>query len=178
MLRPVFRAGETYAIDPAISPRCALAYWFGGARCLCPEDGGRVLGSYYICPNQQGGGAHVCNCGFVTAQAAQGKEWRARCWPMRWTVRAQSGFRAMQFNFVIHQHPRGCVVAGGMGSTLWGACPAPSASRIGLCGCAGDVSQSCKGACAAPGPDGPPPDGQDEWEWHGACRDTAFGCVD
>jgi len=29
-----------------------------------------VLGSYYLCPNQQGGGAHVCNCGFVTASGA------------------------------------------------------------------------------------------------------------
>ncbi|MCC5968122.1 MAG: GNAT family N-acetyltransferase, partial [Natronohydrobacter sp.] len=60
MLEPVFRAGDTYALDPAINRAEALAWWRGGThRAFMLEDGGWALGTYYICPNQQGGGAHV-----------------------------------------------------------------------------------------------------------------------
>ena len=64
------------------------------------------MGSYYICPNQQGGGAHVCNCGFVTAPAAQGQGVaRAMIVHALDTARA-AGFRAMQFNCVVETNSR------------------------------------------------------------------------
>ena len=107
ILRPVFRAGETYAIDPAISQSDALAYWCGPGRDVrVAEADGVVLGSYYIRPNAEGGGAHVCNCGFVTAAAAQGRG-VARAMLAEVLDRAtQSGYRAMQFNFVISTNTR------------------------------------------------------------------------
>jgi ribosomal protein S18 acetylase RimI-like enzyme len=107
MLAPVFRAGETYAVDPAISREDALALWCDGTHSayLTARDGA-VLGSYYICPNQQGGGAHVCNCGFVTASAAQGTG-VARAMLDDALARAKAeGYRAMQFNFVVDTNTR------------------------------------------------------------------------
>jgi ribosomal protein S18 acetylase RimI-like enzyme len=108
MLRPVFRAGETYAIDPAISEKDALAYWFGPGRevRLATAGDGTVLGSYYIRPNAEGGGAHVCNCGFVTAAAAQGRGVARAMLTEALDRAAQSGYRAMQFNFVISTNTR------------------------------------------------------------------------
>ena len=44
ILEPVFRAGETYAVDPAISRQDALAYWMGGdSEAFVFEDAGAVL---------------------------------------------------------------------------------------------------------------------------------------
>lgn len=107
MLEPMFRAGETYAIDPAISRDDALKFWAGGThQAFIAESAGEVLGSYYICPNQQGGGAHVCNCGFVTEAAAQGRGIaRAMLLNALETARA-AGFRAMQFNCVVESNTR------------------------------------------------------------------------
>ncbi len=108
MLEPVFRAGETYAIDRAISRDAALTWWRGGTHyAFVMEDGtGRAMGSYYICPNQQGGGAHVCNCGFVVARGAEGQGVaRALLAHALETARARR-FRAMQFNCVVSTNTR------------------------------------------------------------------------
>ncbi|WP_273251267.1 GNAT family N-acetyltransferase [Sediminimonas qiaohouensis] len=107
MLCPVFRAGDTYAIDRDISREGALAYWCAPARevWVFEADGG-VVGSYYLTANAGGGGAHVCNAGFVTAQAAQGKG-VARAMLDHALYRARSrGFAAMQFNFVVASNTR------------------------------------------------------------------------
>jgi len=107
MLEPVFRAGETYAVDADIGRDAALEFWCGGShRVFVAEGDWKALGSYYICPNQGGGGAHVCNCGFVTAEAAQGRGVaRAMLAHALDTARAM-GFAAMQFNFVVETNTR------------------------------------------------------------------------
>ncbi|MEM9579934.1 MAG: GNAT family N-acetyltransferase [Pseudomonadota bacterium] len=107
MLKPVFRAGETYAIDPGISEVDALSYWTGAdAGAFVIEDAGCALGTYYIRTNQPGGGSHVCNCGFITAQGTAGKG-VARAMLEDALVRAKTaGFTAMQFNFVLANNTR------------------------------------------------------------------------
>jgi len=102
ILSPVFRAGETYAVDPGISCAEARAYWMAAPReCWIAESGSRPVGTYYIKPNQPGGGAHVCNCGYVTAAAARGRG-IARAMGLHSLGRAAAlGFAAMQFNFVV-----------------------------------------------------------------------------
>ncbi len=100
LLRPVFRAGETYAKPRDISRRDALAYWQGGTVFVATE-GGAILGSSTLRANQPGGGAHVANAAFVTAEAARGRGVAsALCAHALDTARAL-GFRAMQFNFVV-----------------------------------------------------------------------------
>jgi len=107
MLEPVFRAGDTYAVDPAIKREDALEYWCGGThRAYVYETGGTMLGSYYICPNQQGGGAHVCNAGFVTAAAAQGRGVARAMLAHALDMARAKGYRAMQFNFVVATNAR------------------------------------------------------------------------
>ncbi len=106
LLEPVFRAGETYCQPRDIGRAAALAYWRGGHTVFVAERGPQVLGTYYIGANQAGGGAHVCNCGFVTAEAAQGQG-VARAMLAHSLDQARAmGFRAMQFNFVVANNTR------------------------------------------------------------------------
>ena len=56
--------------------------------------------------NQSGGGAHVANCGYVTAPSATGRG-VAQAMLEHSLVRARDrGFRSMQFNFVISSNDR------------------------------------------------------------------------
>ena len=107
MLRPVFRAGDSYAIDPGISRAAALQYWTGADHgAWIAEGGGQALGSYYLKTNQGGGGAHVCNCGFVTTPAARGRGVARAMLDHALHAARSAGFLAMQFNFVVASNTR------------------------------------------------------------------------
>ena len=102
IVRPVFRAGETYAVKRDISRSAALNMWCSAPRATyVAEEQGRLLGTYYIKTNAQGGGSHVCNCGYVTAEAAQGRG-VARALCLRSQEQAiKLGYTAMQYNMVL-----------------------------------------------------------------------------
>ncbi len=105
MLAPVFRAGDTYAVDSDISREDALDYWLAAHGYLAELDGAPV-GTFYIRPNQQGGGAHVCNCGYITREAAQGKGVARAMLAFSLTEAKTLGFEAMQYNFVLATNTR------------------------------------------------------------------------
>lgn len=102
MLRDVIRAGETYAIDPATTQEAARALWMEAPRATyVAEIAGEICGTFYIKTNQPGGGAHVCNAGFVVAGPARGQGLaRAMCLQAEDAARSL-GYLAMQFNFVV-----------------------------------------------------------------------------
>src|SRR5262249_34684070 len=109
IIGPTIRAGETYPLPREMSRAEALAYWKAPAHqvFVAAADGqGGVLGTYYLKANQQGGGSHVANCGYITAEAARGQGVaRAMCLHSLDHARAQ-GFLAMQFNFVVSSNTR------------------------------------------------------------------------
>jgi len=107
ILEPVIRAGQTYALPRSMSEAAALAYWRAPAHevfVACDND--QVVGTYYLRANQQGGGAHVANCAYVSAPWAQGRGVaRAMCAHSLAHAKAR-GFQAMQFNFVVSSNER------------------------------------------------------------------------
>ena len=107
ILQPVIRAGETYPLPRDMNEQAALAYWFSpDHEVLVAETEGQIVGTYYLRPNQKGGGAHVCNCGYMTAPHATGRGVaRAMCTHSLEHARRRS-FRAMQFNFVVSANER------------------------------------------------------------------------
>lgn len=113
-LEPVIRAGETYALPRDMSREAALDHWTGpGRETWVAEDEGAVVGAYYLRANQQGGGGHVANCGYVTAQAARGRGVGGALCDHSLVRARERGFRAMQFN---------CVVSANDGAVrLWAA---------------------------------------------------------
>ena len=102
LILPVIRAAETYALDPTMSEKAALTYWFGEDKTVfVAEEDGAILGTYFLRANQAGGGDHVANAGYMTSPAARGRGVaRAMALHSFDQARAQ-GFAAMQFNFVV-----------------------------------------------------------------------------
>lgn len=102
ILRDVIRAGETYALDPRMARAAVRAYWMESPRATYVAWlDGRAAGSYYLRTNQPGGGAHVCNCGYMVAPWARRRGIAARmCVHSQAEARAL-GYLAMQFNFVL-----------------------------------------------------------------------------
>jgi len=102
ILRGVIRAGDTYTLDPDMPRDAVFDYWMTAPRATYVAVlKGRVVSTYYIRTNQQGGGAHVCNCGYIVDPAARGLGIAARmCIHSQDEARAL-GYRAMQFNFVV-----------------------------------------------------------------------------
>ncbi|MFZ4761834.1 MAG: GNAT family N-acetyltransferase [Alphaproteobacteria bacterium] len=107
IIEPVIRAGTTYALDRAMSEDETRSYWFrGGNRVFVAVDEvGDVLGTYYLRPNQAGGGAHVANAGYMVSANAQGKG-VARAMCSHSLAVAKEKYRAMQFNFVVSTNER------------------------------------------------------------------------
>lgn len=102
ILEPMIRGGETYTIPSDIAETEALDYWLGPDRdSFVAERAGTILGTYYLRANQGGGGAHVCNCGYVTGEAARGQGVAREMCAHSLEKAGERGFRAMQFNFVV-----------------------------------------------------------------------------
>jgi L-amino acid N-acyltransferase YncA len=124
ILEPVIRAGETYALAQDMSEAAALAYWLGPDRetFVALEDG-RILGTYYLRPNQAGGGDHVANCGYVTDTGSQGRGVARRMCEHSLELARARGFRAMQFNFVVSTNERAIRLWASLGFEVVGRLP-------------------------------------------------------
>jgi ribosomal protein S18 acetylase RimI-like enzyme len=107
ILEPTIRAAETYTLPRDMTREAALAWWHAPAHeVFLAEENGVVVGTYFLRANQQGGGAHVANCGYITAPHATGRGVaRAMCAHSLERARVR-GFRAMQFNFVVSTNER------------------------------------------------------------------------
>lgn len=107
MLEPVIRAGETYSFARDCTREEALPFWFGEAHAtFVAEENGAVVGTYWMRPNQPGGGAHVANCAYVTANTAQGRGVARAMLEHSLELAKARGYRSMQFNFVIATNTR------------------------------------------------------------------------
>ena len=124
IIEPVLRAGETYALPADWSRAEGLGYWtMPGHDVFVAEDGGIVLGTYYLQANQKGGGARVANCGYITAAEASGRGVaRQMCAHSLDHARAR-GFRAIQFNFVVSTNRRAVALWQSMGFAIVGTLP-------------------------------------------------------
>jgi ribosomal protein S18 acetylase RimI-like enzyme len=124
IILPTIREGGTYALDNAMADSDALAYWTSAEKeTFVAEDGGLVVGTYYLKANQAGGGQHVCNCGFMTKASATGRGVaKNMCQHALAHAKAQ-GYKAMQFNFVVSTNDRAIQLWQSMGFEIVGRLP-------------------------------------------------------
>ncbi|NTX40270.1 GNAT family N-acetyltransferase [Myxococcus sp. CA033] len=121
---PTIREGTTYALDANMSEADALAYWMGPDKeTFVAEEDGVILGTYFIRPNQAGGGRHVCNCGYMTSAAATGRGIARRMCAHSMEHARSRGYRAMQFNFVVSTNERAVKLWQALGFEIVGRLP-------------------------------------------------------
>jgi predicted N-acetyltransferase YhbS len=73
LLEPVFRAGETFPHDPAITEAVAqvASVEHSQAVMVALDATGALVGTYYLRPHSLALGAHVANAGYVVAEQAR-----------------------------------------------------------------------------------------------------------
>jgi ribosomal protein S18 acetylase RimI-like enzyme len=107
ILEPVIRAGETYALPREMSRAEAIRFWFASSNeVFVAILEGEIVGTYFLRANQLGGGAHVANCGYITALTESGKGVASAMCTHSLECARQRKFRAMQFNFVVSTNER------------------------------------------------------------------------
>ncbi|WP_372421913.1 GNAT family N-acetyltransferase [Salinarimonas chemoclinalis] len=124
VLEPMIRAGDTYTLERDMSRADALAYWLAPAHATFVAEGdGEMFGTYYMRANQRGGGAHVANCGYVTAAEASGRGVARAMAAHSLEEARRRGFRAMQFNFVVSTNVRAVRLWESLGFDVVGRLP-------------------------------------------------------
>lgn len=106
IMEPVIREGASYPLDPALTRKGALEYWFAPDKTVyvaedAGEFGGEVLGTYYLKPNSTGLADHVANAGYMTHPASRGRGIGMNMARDSFARAKDAGFHAMQFNLVI-----------------------------------------------------------------------------
>jgi len=97
----IVKAGQTYAYPIDTNQAEAKEIWLDSPdQTYVVEDNGMIVGTYFIKTNQQGPGAHVCNCGYMVASAARGKGIATLMCEHSQEQAITMGYKAMQFNFV------------------------------------------------------------------------------
>lgn len=124
LMKPIIRAGETYALDPEMSEEEALGYWLASDKeAFVAEENGAILGTYVMRPNQAGGGRHVCNCAYMTSGHAVGRGIARRMCEHSLDHARARGYRAMQFNFVVSTNERAVRLWQSLGFEVVGRLP-------------------------------------------------------
>ena len=121
----VVSQGDTYPFDPASDKDTAFQIWMVAPQATyVSSQEGRILGTYYIKPNQPALGSHVCNAGYMVVSSARGRGiGRAMC---RHSLQeaVKLGFRAMQFNLVVVTNVHAIKLWKDMGFEIVGTLPA------------------------------------------------------
>jgi L-amino acid N-acyltransferase YncA len=109
LLEPVFRAGETFPHDPAITEAEAQVAWVERSQAVmvAVDASGALVGTYYLRPNSLALGAHVANAGYVVAEQSRRQGIGSRLCQHSLQTARRLGFRAMQFNLVVSTNSAG-----------------------------------------------------------------------
>jgi ribosomal protein S18 acetylase RimI-like enzyme len=124
IIEPVIRAGDTYALDSDMSEDDAISYWMGSDKeTFVAEEDGAILGTYYMRPNQAGGGKHICNCGYMTSAHATGRGVARQMCLHSLDHARRRGYRGVQFNFVVSTNERAVRLWQSLGFEVVGRLP-------------------------------------------------------
>ena len=125
IILPVIREGATYSLEPNLGEAEALAYWMSPDKeTFVAEEDDILVGTYFIRPNQAGGGSHVCNCGYITRTDAAGRGVARSMCQHSLAYARERGYRAMQFNFVVSTNERAVRLWQSLGFEIVGRLPA------------------------------------------------------
>ena len=102
IIKAVISGGDTYVFDPETPEDEMMAYWFSPEKYVyVAEEGGEILGTYWLKANQPGLGSHVANGAYMVGPLATGKGIGRKMAEHSIEEARRLGFRSIQFNFVV-----------------------------------------------------------------------------
>ncbi len=126
LMQPVIRAGETYPYAQDMTESGAHRMWIEipEASFIAEDRSGKLLGTYYIKPNQPTLGAHVANCGYIVGENARGKGVATAMCEHSQEEAVRLGYRAMQYNLVVKTNEASVYLWQKLGFDIVGKLPA------------------------------------------------------
>lgn len=102
IFREVIKTGDTYTFSPKTPKTDFKKYWLAdNMKTFVAEEGGKILGTYIIKPNQIDLGNHIANCGYLVSPDEQGKGVGKKLCEHSISFAKESGYFGIQFNFVV-----------------------------------------------------------------------------
>jgi len=124
ILEPMVRQGGTYVFSLDKTKESMMGYWMGTDKAtFVVENGGVVVGTFYLKANQEGLGDHICNAGFVVSRNAEGQGVGRWMGEFAQVTAKSRGFLAMQFNFVIQSNQKAVHLWKSLGFSVIGEIP-------------------------------------------------------
>jgi L-amino acid N-acyltransferase YncA len=97
------------------------------------DNSGKIVGSYYIKPNQPGLGSHIANAGYMVHPGEKGKNIGKRMCQHSIDFARDKGYLAMQFNMVVSTNESAVKLWKSFGFSIIGTIPqAFRHQRLGL----------------------------------------------
>jgi L-amino acid N-acyltransferase YncA len=102
-MEPIIRAGDTYPYARDMDEDGARRMWLEltDVAYVAEDEAGRILGTYYLKPNQPALGAHVANAGYMVSASARGRGVATAMCVHSQEEAVRRGYRAMQYNLVV-----------------------------------------------------------------------------
>lgn len=123
-MKRIVEAGETYTLARDMDDAGIKDYFFqDGNRVFKAVLDGEIVGIYYLRTNRGGGGSHVSNAGFMVSDAARGKGIARAMVTHALQSAKESGYAAMQFNFVVSTNVVAVKLWQSVGFTVIGTIP-------------------------------------------------------
>lgn len=124
IIRPIIRKGGTYVFSPDSSEKEMMDYWMGKDKStFVAEMDGKIVGTFFLKPNQPGLGNHVCNAGFMVDEKEIGKGIGKQMGLFALAEAKKSGYFAMQFNFVVSTNQAAVTLWQSLGFDIIGEIP-------------------------------------------------------
>lgn len=120
----VISKGDSFTYDPETSREDALKDWCSSEKevFVVVEDG-KILGTYYVKPNQIGLGRHIANGSYMVSPDARRKGIGRAMGEHSLKVAKDLGFYAMQFNFVVKSNEKAVNLWKSLGFEIIGEIP-------------------------------------------------------
>ena len=102
IIQAVISTGDTYTFASDSPKEKMLKFWFGADKeTYVAILDNKIVGTFFLKPNQFDLGSHICNAGYMVSPEAKGKGIGRKMAEFSLPEAKRLGFKAMQFNFVV-----------------------------------------------------------------------------
>lgn len=124
VIEEVISSGDTYVFAPDSPKEKLLGFWFSPEKkTYVSVFEKEVVGTFFIKDNQPDLGSHIANAGYMVSAKAKGKGIGREMAEFSIEEARKSGYKAMQFNFVVKSNENAVRLWQNLGFEIIGEIP-------------------------------------------------------